>query len=285
MPEGYGQTTPVLVLEADMAEHTDYILDTESECDRLERQVRLQGPACVLKHFPASLGGRILDAGSGSGGIARLLATQFPEAEIVGVDLNPGYVEYAKGLAIAEDLTNLTFQVGDLANLPFEPASFDIVWSQYVLYFVPDPAIAVTELRRMTRPGGRIIVKTHERPLTINFPEDPRLQSLIEMLIDTALAGWQGKRLPSLFKDAGLTDIELEIEIDRIYTFLGAIDADRRRNVEEAGVAATKRLAHLFRGADKAQAFLADWLAYLDRDDTSTITTSWIATGRVPADA
>jgi SAM-dependent methyltransferase len=267
-----------------MAKHIDYILDTDVECDRLERQDLLQGPDCVLKHIAAGPGMRILDAGSGSGAIARLLAARFPETEIVGVDINPRFVEYAQKLAAAEGLTNLTFQVGDLENLPFEQPSFDIVWCQYVLYFVPDPALVLSEFRRVTRPSGQVIAKIHD-PMTGNFPEDERLQPLMEKLIDVATSGLRGKRLPSLFKNAGLADIDIEIETDPIYTVLGAIDAAHRRNFEEVVVGLTRRLAHLFGGTDEANAFVADWLAYLDRDDTNTITTSWVAKGRVPSDA
>jgi hypothetical protein len=82
-----------------------------------------------------------------------------------------------------------------------------------------------------------------------------------------------------------LADIDIEIETDRIYTVLGAIDAAHRRNFEEVVVGLTRRLAHLFGGTDEANAFVADWLAYLDRDDTNTITTNWVAKGRVPSDA
>ena len=81
-----------------MARQTGYVLDTDVECDRLERQALLQAPECVLKHTNVGPGMRVLDAGTGSGAVARLLAQSFPQAEIVGMDIHPQYVEYAQKL-------------------------------------------------------------------------------------------------------------------------------------------------------------------------------------------
>lgn len=265
-----------------MSEPSGYILDSDIECDRLERQALVQGPDCVLKHVAPEPGMRILDAGSGSGAISRLLAKTYPQTEVVGVDINPAYVEYARRNATGQTLANLQFHVGDLANLPFDGSGFDIIWSQYVLYFVPDPAQAIGEFRRVAKPNGQIIVKLHEHTLVENDPEDAELQPLIDCFVNAILAGWRGIRLPALFRNAGLHNVQIEIEVDPVWTVLGKIDRHRRQNLEDVLVGPLHRQAHLFGGKDQAKSFLNKWLSYLDRDDTNTVTSSWIAKGRKP---
>jgi SAM-dependent methyltransferase len=69
---------------------------------------------------------------------------------VVGLDYAPAYVDYAA----EHDTGRSTFLVADGASLPFSGAVFDLSVSQLVLHFVPHPDRAISELRRVTRPGG-----------------------------------------------------------------------------------------------------------------------------------
>ena len=80
---------------------------------------------------------RMLDAGSGSGWVSRLVASRCPEALVTGIDVSPEFVRYAQDKA--SGLGNLDYAVGSALSLLFADATFDIVWSQFVLYFLPDP--------------------------------------------------------------------------------------------------------------------------------------------------
>jgi ubiquinone/menaquinone biosynthesis C-methylase UbiE len=133
---------------------SNYALDSTNECDRLERQAALDGLERHLRHLPHLPGGKLLDAGCGSGAMSRLIASHHPHFEVVGIDLNPAYISYAQDLGRAAALDNLTFEQGDLRALPFTPASFDVIWSRFVLYFLPNPEAAIAEFRRVIRPGG-----------------------------------------------------------------------------------------------------------------------------------
>jgi 2-polyprenyl-3-methyl-5-hydroxy-6-metoxy-1,4-benzoquinol methylase len=76
-------------------ERTDYIYDSDTECERLEKQAILEGIERYLRFLPVPEGGRVLDAGCRSGSITRLLASRNPKAHIVGVDFNPRFIAYA----------------------------------------------------------------------------------------------------------------------------------------------------------------------------------------------
>jgi SAM-dependent methyltransferase len=93
-----------------------------------------------------------LDSGCGTGSFAFALAPHV--AEVVGVDVRDEYLEAAR--AAAPD--NVRFVGGDAMELPFGYAQFDVSCSHRVLHHVRRPELAVSELARVTRPGGRILV-------------------------------------------------------------------------------------------------------------------------------
>ena len=95
---------------------------------------------------------RALDSGCGAGALAFALAP-FVES-VVGVDLSADLV--AAGTEIAP--ANCELRVGDATALPFEYGSFDIAGCMRVLHHARRPELVVSELARVTRPGGRILL-------------------------------------------------------------------------------------------------------------------------------
>jgi SAM-dependent methyltransferase len=93
---------------------------------------------------------RALDLGTGTGKAARLVASRFPEAEVVGVDLAPEMVDEAKRLLPAGLEGRVSYAVADAASLPFDEGAFDLVVLQNAIPFFD-------ELRRVTAPGGHVL--------------------------------------------------------------------------------------------------------------------------------
>jgi SAM-dependent methyltransferase len=98
-------------------------------------------------------GERILDAGCGTGNLAFAIAARAPAATVNGVDLSPAYINHARA---SNSNKNIEFSVADVCALPFPDASFDSVLSLLLLHFVPKTAEAITELRRVARPGATV---------------------------------------------------------------------------------------------------------------------------------
>lgn len=261
----------------------DYVFDGAHECERLERQAVLQGLERHLRHVRVPAGGRVLDAGCGSGVVSRLLAARHPDAQVVGVDQNPRYVSFATERAAPDGLANLSFESADIRKLPFAAASFDVVCSQNVLFYIADQQAALHEFRRVLKPGGQLVISLRHETLLANVPEDPALQRRLERVIYSLADILLARRLPLMYRDAGFEDVTVDIETDHIYTTIGSIDRERRRNVAELMGAAMTRIADLLGGQIQAEAFLADLLAYLDRPDTCTYTTLWVVGGTAPA--
>jgi SAM-dependent methyltransferase len=113
---------------------------------------RLAGPLLDFAEFPAS--GRLLDIGCGTGSLARAMATRWPARPVTGADIAAPYVEFARA---QPKLENLDFEIADAARLPYVDATFAGAAAQLVLNFVPDPLAALSEMRRVTAPGGRLV--------------------------------------------------------------------------------------------------------------------------------
>jgi len=97
---------------------------------------------------------RALDVGTGAGALAFALAPLV--REVVGVDRVPELLALARERAAAFD--NVTFVEGDATALPFEDFSFDLTGTLRTLHHVEHPEIVLSELARVTRLGGRVLV-------------------------------------------------------------------------------------------------------------------------------
>jgi ubiquinone/menaquinone biosynthesis C-methylase UbiE len=99
-------------------------------------------------------GKRCLDAGCG-GGRASILLLDMGAAEVVGVDLSARNVATCTRIARERGHANAHFRQCNLLDLPFEDASFDVVFSNGVLHHTQDPDQALWEVARVLRTGGR----------------------------------------------------------------------------------------------------------------------------------
>jgi ubiquinone/menaquinone biosynthesis C-methylase UbiE len=97
----------------------------------------------------------VLDIGTGPGVLLDELAVLRPDLRLSGVDLSPDMVAAAaRNLAGVADRASV--RVGDVAELPFEDDSFDLIVSSLSLHHWDDPEAAVPQLARVLRPGGRL---------------------------------------------------------------------------------------------------------------------------------
>jgi SAM-dependent methyltransferase len=114
---------------------------------------RIDLPAAVLGL--AALHGQetVADIGCGNGAYLAELAHRGHAGPVLGVDLSAGMLAAARRHAPAAALT-----AGDAAALPLRDHAVSLTLAAHMLYHVPDPDAAVGELRRVTRPGGQVLV-------------------------------------------------------------------------------------------------------------------------------
>jgi SAM-dependent methyltransferase len=115
----------------------------------------------------------------------------------VGVDIDPRMLATARSTTAPD--TSAAFICADATGLPFPDSAFDAVRSERMLQHLPDPARAVCEMARVTRPGGRLVlIDTNWASLTIDGTGDPATEQLLtEFLIQQVAASpTAGRDLP-----------------------------------------------------------------------------------------
>ena len=111
-----------------------------------------------LEQAGVTVGGSVLDAGCGGGGMPLSFAEE--ARQVVGIDLAPRFVDAGHRLATERGLRNLHFTRADGQALPFPDASFDMVLSHAVIEHVADAARYMRELARVLKPGGTMYLST-----------------------------------------------------------------------------------------------------------------------------
>lgn len=107
-------------------------------------------------------GKTVLDAGCGTGIFSIIFANHGAE-HVTGIDISEGSLQTAQGLKEKFDLNNVQFQKQDMLALPFPNESFNIVWAWGTVHHTTDPFKAITELIRVLRPSGSILLAVYKR--------------------------------------------------------------------------------------------------------------------------
>jgi ubiquinone/menaquinone biosynthesis C-methylase UbiE len=103
-------------------------------------------------------GQRVLDVACGTGTVTRLIPPRVgPSGKVVGLDFNAGRIDVAKSLPKPSGVDIEWFE-GDATSLPFEEQAFDVVFCQQGLQFFPDKETALSEMRRVLVPGGKLLL-------------------------------------------------------------------------------------------------------------------------------
>jgi ArsR family transcriptional regulator len=107
-----------------------------------------------------ALGNRVIDSlldlGTGTGRMLELLAPIYRRA--VGIDTSNDMLAIARANLDRAGVVNAQVRLGDIQNLPFARASFDLVTIHQVMHYLDDPEHAISEAARVMRPGGRLLV-------------------------------------------------------------------------------------------------------------------------------
>jgi ubiquinone/menaquinone biosynthesis C-methylase UbiE len=173
------------------------------------------GPDLAALVSAAGLTGReqVLDLGCGAGHTALAVAPH--AASVTAVDVTPEMLTVAAALAAERGIENVTFRPADVAALPFDDASFDLVTSRVSAHHYADPIAAVHEAARVLRPGGSLFL------IDTIAPEDPALDTFynaVEILRDRShVRNWRMSEWTAMLAAAGFepeTLRQFTIELD-----------------------------------------------------------------------
>jgi SAM-dependent methyltransferase len=149
----------------------------------------------------------ILDVAAGTGHAARLLA---PRAlAVVAVDSTPAMLAEGRERLDHDGVRNVVLLRGDANDLNFADATFDVAVVRFAAHHFEDPAVAIGEMVRCLRPGGRVVVADL---VASDVPEVAERQNHLERLRDPShVSALSAGGLAALLTDVGLTDVDVEV--------------------------------------------------------------------------
>lgn len=151
--------------------------------DRIFGKVFHEGRQSVIRNLDVQPDEEILEVGVGTG----LALPMYPRhCRIVGIDFSEGMLEQAKQRAAEHRMDHVQLHRMDAGAMEFKDDSFDTVVAAYVVTAVPDYRKVVSEMIRVCRPGGRIIMLNH-------FANDNKIIAAIEKVLSpiTKNLGWR----------------------------------------------------------------------------------------------
>ena len=171
----------------------------------------------AIQRMNIQAGERVLEVGVGTG----INLSLYPKhSQVTGIDFSSSMLEKARERAARKGLRNMRLLQMDAADLKFADDSFDIVYAPYLISVVPDPVKVAREMRRVCRPGGRIIFLNHF--LSPN-PILSRGERLISPL--TIHIGFKADLdLPAFLAQAELQPISIEkVNVPRIWSLVTCV--------------------------------------------------------------
>src|SRR5205809_5578867 len=171
----------------------------------------------AIQRMDIQPGERVLEVGVGTG----INLSIYPrEAAVTGIDFSSSMLEKARERAARKDAAPVRLLQMDAADLKFADNSFDIVYAPYLISVVPDPVKVAQEMRRVCRPGGRIIFLNH-------FLSPNAFVSRIERLISplTIHIGFKSDLdLPAFLAQADLQPVSIEkVNIPKFWSLVTCI--------------------------------------------------------------
>lgn len=140
----------------------------------------------------------IVDLGAGEGVLSQLLARR--AKSVICIDNSPSMVEIGTTLAKEHGFTNLSYQLGDIEDVPLPDNSSDLVLLSQALHHANKPELAITEAFRLLRPGGRLVI------LDLN---QHTFEKARELYADRWL-GFPPNRLYHWLKECGFSEVTVE---------------------------------------------------------------------------
>lgn len=169
----------------------------------------------TVRAVPLPTGAAVLDVPCGDGFFTALLARRLrPFGKVTAADLSDAYLAAAHdAITGAGDVATVEFVKADAYRLPFDDATFDLVWCAQSFISLDDPVAALKEMRRVTRSGGRVAVLEDDdlHRVVVNWPVGLEVEihraaaEASRARFGSKAALSPGRRMRQFLLDAGLT--------------------------------------------------------------------------------
>lgn len=192
------------------------------------------GCGAPLEHLELQTGETVVDLGSGAGIDALIAARQVgPDGKVIGVDMTPEMLAAARRNAEAAGAEQVDFREGRLEDLPVDDASVDALTSNCVINLVPDKALVFSEISRVLRPGGRLVVSD----IVLDGDLPAAIRENVLAYVGCVAGAERRERYFEMLSEAGLGEVEILKDVDFLEMTEKASPAEVVSLMEQAGIA------------------------------------------------
>jgi SAM-dependent methyltransferase len=191
------------------------------------------GCGAPLEHLKLQPGEVVVDLGSGAG-IDALIAARAvgPEGRVIGVDMTPEMLAKARSNAAFVGADHVDFREGRLEALPIADGSVDAITSNCVINLVPDKAEVFSEIARVLKPGGRLVVS--DVMLDGELPEVVTRD--VMAYVGCVSGAIQRTDYFRMLTEAGLGDTEIVRDADFLATVAASLPEEITSAMKELGL-------------------------------------------------
>lgn len=189
-------------------------LDAETELPRLELQAKVarELEKKLVERCPLSPTDTVVDIGCGPGFFTETLATFVPDGWVFGVDIDEDLLTQAR---TGVEHPRSVFLHGSADALPLPAEIADLVYARFLLQHVPDPVGALAEMKRVAKPGARVMTLDTDDGAIVMHPEPVGLRRLLRAsrIAQRDLGGDRhaGRKLRSWYAEAGFEEAHVEL--------------------------------------------------------------------------
>ncbi len=189
---------------------------TKTASNFMAQRSALSHAKFLLPHLDTA--SRLLDCGCGPGSMSCDFATIVVSGHVEGIDQEQSQIELARARASEQGLTNATFSIGSIYDLPYPDASFNVVFAHAIFEHIASPEKALAEMLRVLEPGGLVAIRSPDWGGFIVGPEIPGLQAAIDRYADLQLTNGGnphvGRKLSRLLRTSGFDTVRFSATYD-----------------------------------------------------------------------
>jgi ubiquinone/menaquinone biosynthesis C-methylase UbiE len=258
-----------------------YLMESADETARLEAKTDAALTERLLRLSGLGPGMRALDAGAGTGAVARVMSQIVGSAgSVVAMDRSEDRLAYGRERARELGIENLTFEAGDLETGAIPGGPYDFVWCRFVFEYLKEPDVALEHLVEHARVGGTVVVGDGDGHGAQHFPIEPEVEAWLARVF-RALEGqfdpYAGRKLYHRFKKGGLGNVRVHVEPYHLYA--GVAPAAAMDNWEQKFRMVKPKVAHDRESAADFERYSERFLSMLRDENVFTYSVLLLVSG------
>lgn len=260
-----------------------YLMESKTEGNRLEKKTDAEETFQQLQRAGLCSGMKALDAGAGTGAVARVMTKIVGDTgSVAAMDISTERLDQGRKIAEKEGIADrIAFWIGDMREPPFARNSLDFVWCRFVIEYMEKPDQVIKRLLSIVKRGGILTVADLDGNMIFHDGMEPKMEKIMNQLMK-GLKGtfdpYAGRKLYRYFYQLGMTDIQVHCQ--PYHMFAGAIPDDRLENWKDKFATIRPMGSKILGSVEKYDEFAEYYIDFLQRPDTLTYSLLFLVSGK-----